>query len=111
MAHVIDLAWQAEQVNRVVPIATAAAIGLVLGRFTGALFALFLVAVGFLVAVVFRVVAQEREQSTSGMAKLAFAVAIGALAGRLMAWFGIIGGAAALVLLIVGLVAAGGDLM
>ena len=111
MLHAIELAWQAERVNRVVPIATAAAIGLVLGRFTGALFALFLVAVGFLIAVVLRVVAQERQQSTSSTAKLAFALAIGALAGRLMAWFGVVGGAAALVLLIVGLVAAGGDLM
>jgi len=110
MAHFTDRTWQAEQVNRVVPIATAAAIGLVLGRFTGSLFALLLVAVGFLVALVLRVVSQERQQSSSGAAKLAFGLAIGALAGRLMAWFGIIGGAAALVLLIVGLVAVGGDL-
>ena len=98
-------------VNRVVVLASAAAAGLVLGRFTNLLFAGFLVTAALLVATITRVATQERSNTRSAITPVAFVFGIAVLTGRLMAWFGLIGGAAALVLLFVALFAAGGDLM
>lgn len=102
---------EAVAVNRVVVLASAAAAGLVIGRFSGVLFVAFLATAAFLVAVGTRVVSQERTQQRSRVTGVAFVLGVGLVAGKLMDWFGLFGGTAALVLLFVALFAAGGDLM
>lgn len=97
--------------NRVVALACAAAVGLVLGRFSGVLFVAFLATAAFLVAVGTRVVTQERTQQRSRVTGLAFVFGTAVVTGKLMAWFGLFGGIIVLLLLFVALFAAGGDLM
>lgn len=97
--------------QRVVRLASTAAVGLILGRFTSVIFVLFLASAAFLVAVFLRVKNQEGRQVNSSIAGMSLVFGVALVTGRLMAWFGIIGGAAALVLLLIALVAAGGDLM
>jgi len=88
----------------------AVAIGLIVGRWGGLVITLLVVSAGLLVGLVLRIVAHERNTSVATMARVALAFAIATLAGRLIGWFGIIGGLIALVLLGVALVAAGADI-
>ncbi|MDG2261225.1 MAG: hypothetical protein P8N50_02695 [Actinomycetota bacterium] len=83
------------------------AIGLVIGRFSGLVFVLLIMTGGLLTGLVLRVMAQERSTGASQTARIAIALGIAVLAGRLIGWFGIIGGFLALILIGVALVLAG----
>ena len=101
----------ASRIKNPLRIVTAVAIGLVIGRFSGIVFMLLIMTTALLVALVARIIAQERHRTVGLVAKIAFALGIGVLAGRLIGWFGIVGGLLALVLIAVGLVVAGADIM
>lgn len=104
-------AWHSVGVKQIPRVATAAAIGIAIGLLSSLVFTMLVIAVALLVALVTRVAAQETDRNTGPIPQLALAVGIGTLAGRLIGWFGIIGGVAALVLLVVVFFAAGGDLV
>ncbi len=104
-------AWQSLGVKQVRQIGIVVAVGVGLGLLAPLVFTMLVVAVSLLVALVTRVAAQERTKSVGALPKLALGLAMGSLAGQLISWFGIIGGLAALVLLFVVFVAAGGDLL
>lgn len=88
----------------------AIAVGLVVGRFSGLVFMLLVMTGSLLVGLILRVIAHERDTGVSRTARLALALGIATLAGRLIGWFGVVGGLLALVLIAVALVFAGADI-
>jgi len=88
----------------------AVAIGLIIGRFSGLIFMLLIMTGALLVGLVLRVMAHERSTGTSQAARMALALGIAVLAGRLIGWFGIVGGILALVLIGVALVMFGAEI-
>lgn len=97
--------------NKVPRVAAAVAIGVAIGLITSLVFTMLVIAVSLLVALITRVLSQERSRPVGETPKLALGLGIGALAGQLISWFGLIGGVAALVLLAILFLAAGGDLI
>jgi hypothetical protein len=88
----------------------AVAIGLIIGRFSGLIFMLLIMTGSILVGLALRVMAHERSKKTSQAARVAIGLGIAVLAGRLIGWFGIIGGLLALILIGVALVIAGAEI-
>jgi len=97
-------------VQNTIRVVVAVAVGLIVGRWGGLVIMLLAMSTGLLVGLVLRIVAHERNTTVSMIARVAFAFGVATLAGRLIGWFGVIGGLLALVLIGVALVAAGADI-
>ena len=85
-------------------------LGVCLAFLLGDLATLTVAALAFVVAVIARVVVVERQRSTPTWVPLV-ALAGGALiAGRMVLWFGVVGGILAIVILVATLMATGADI-
>lgn len=96
--------------NNTLRIVLGVAIGLVVGRFSSLIVMVLIMTSALLVGLIAQVVAHERSTGPSQLARLSVGLGIAVLAGRLMGWFGIIGGLVALVLIAVALVMTGADI-